>query len=140
GAAGSTAPAGQTAGAEGPAAQVYFMYTDGGEAWAATKHETAITSFSISPDGKKILFTAQDPLSPEDRRRQRERDDAVVVDESFRWTHLWAFDIESGKERRLTEGKFVASDAQWAPDSNRIAFVARPTTKVDDSDVSDVWV
>src|SRR5512134_1515302 len=137
---GSGTPAGQGAAAEGPTAQVFFMYTDGGEAWAATKHETAISSFSISPDGKKILFAAQDPLTAEDRRRQRERDDPEVVDATFRWTHLWVFDIESGKERRLTEGRFVASDPQWAPDSNRIAFVARPTTKVDDSDQSDVWV
>lgn len=137
---GAAAPSAPAAGAEGPASQVYFMYTDGGEAWAATKHETSISSYSISPDGKKILFSAQDPLSADDRRRQRERDDAEVVDETFRWSHLWVFDIESGKERRLTEGKFVASDAQWAPDSNRIAFVTRPNTKVDDSDVSDVWV
>ena len=128
------------AGGDGPATQVFFMYTDGGEAWPATKHETSISTFSISPDGKKLLFAAQDALTAEERRRQRERDDAIVVDEDFRWTHLWVFDIESGKEKRVTSGKYVASDPQWAPDSTRIAFVARPTTKVDDSAVSDVWL
>ena len=140
---GTAAPSGGStaaAGGEGPATQVFFMYTDGGEAWAATKHETAIASFSISPDGKKLLLTAQDPLSADDRRRQRERDDAEVVDQDFRWTHLYVFDIESGKEKKVTDGKFVASDPQWAPDSNRIAFVARPNTKVDDAAISDVWV
>jgi dipeptidyl aminopeptidase/acylaminoacyl peptidase len=131
---GPPAPAG-----EGPGNQVFYMYTDGGEAWQATKHETAVSSFQISPDGKKVLFASQDPLSADDRRRQRERDDAEVVDETFRFTHLWVFDIESGKEKRVTTGKFTVSDAQWAPDSNRIAFVARPNTKVDDSAVSDVW-
>jgi len=138
-AASSGAPAGGAA-AEGPLTQVYFMYTDGGEAWPATKHETAISNFSISPDGRKLLFAAQDGLTAEDRRRQRERDDAEVVDGTFRWTHLWVFDIESGKESRVTTGKFVVSDPQWAPDSNRIAFVARPNTKVDDAAVSDVWL
>jgi dipeptidyl aminopeptidase/acylaminoacyl peptidase len=131
---GQGAPAG-----EGPGNQVFFMYTDGGEAWQATKHETAVSAFDISPDGKKILFASQDPLTADARRRQRERDDAEVVDETFRFTHLWVFDIDSGKEKRVTSGQFTVSDPQWAPDSNRIAFVARPNTKVDDAAVSDVW-
>ncbi len=133
------APGGATEG-DGPTNQVFFMYTDGGEAWAATKHEGGVSTFSISPDGKKLLFLSQDPLTPEDRRRRRERDDAVVVDETFRWTHVWYLDIESGKERRISEGKFVASDPQWSPDSQSIAFVTRPTTKVDDSAWADVWL
>ena len=133
-AAGGGAPA-----AEGPGTQVFFMYTDGGEAWQATKHDTAVSAFEISPDGKKILFASQDPLSADARRRQRERDDAEVVDDAFRWTHLWVLDIESGKEKRVTSGKYTVSDPQWAPDSNRIAFVARPNTKVDDAAQSDVW-
>jgi dipeptidyl aminopeptidase/acylaminoacyl peptidase len=120
--------------------QVFFMYTDGGEAWPATKHEGGVSNFAISPDGRKLLFTAQDPLTAEDRRRRRERDDAQIVDEGFRWTHLWSFDIESGREKRLTDGKFVVSDPQWASDSRTVAFVTRPTTKVDDSAWSDVWV
>ena len=131
---------GQGGDAESPGNQVFFMYTDGGEAWQATKHEGGVSAFSISPDGRKLLLTAQDPLTADDRRRRRERDDAQVVDETFRWTHLWVFDLESGVEKRLTDGKFVASDPQWAPDSKTIAFVTRPTTKVDDSAWSDVWV
>jgi dipeptidyl aminopeptidase/acylaminoacyl peptidase len=141
---GGSAPAGQAqqagADSEGGGNQVFFMYTDGGEAWAATKHEGGVSSFSISPDGKKLLFTAQDPLSADERRRRRERDDAVVVDETFRWTHLWVFDIESGKETRLTQGSFVVSDPQWSPDSRAIAYVSRPTTKVDDGHWADVWI
>ena len=82
----------------------------------------------------------EDPLTADDRRRQRERDDAVVVDETFRWTHLWIADLESGKARRVTQGQFVVSDPQWSPDSKAIAYVQRPNTKVDDSATSDVWV
>jgi dipeptidyl aminopeptidase/acylaminoacyl peptidase len=126
--------------ADGPGSQVFFMYTDGGEAWQATKHDGGIASFAISPDGKKLLFTARDPLTVEDRRRRRERDDAEVVDETFRWTHLWVFDIDTAKYTRLTQGNFVVSDPQWAPDSTTIAYVTRPTTKIDDGHWADVWV
>jgi dipeptidyl aminopeptidase/acylaminoacyl peptidase len=137
----SSQPQGQGASdTEGPGNQVFFMHTDGGEAWPATKHDGGVSSFAISPDGKRLLFTARDPLAAEDRRRRRERDDAEVVDGTFRWTHLWTFDIETGQEKRLTDGRLVVSDPQWAPDSRTIAFVTRPTTKVDDAGWSDVWV
>jgi dipeptidyl aminopeptidase/acylaminoacyl peptidase len=135
-----TPAAGATGDAAAPANQVHVMYVDGGEAWAATKHEGGVTGFSISPDGKQLLLTAQDALSAEERRRNRERDDAVVVDETFRWTHLWVLDLETKKEKRLTEGEYVVSDPQWAPDSKTIAFVTRPNTKVDDAAIADVWV
>jgi dipeptidyl aminopeptidase/acylaminoacyl peptidase len=138
----AAAPAGQTAaaGGEGGGNQIFVMYTDGGEAWPLTKHEGGVASFDISPDGKSMLFLSQDPLTPDDRRRQRERDDAVVVDETFRWTHLWVADVENGKAKRVTQGKFVVSDAQWSPDSKTIAYISRPNTKVDDGAWSDVWV
>ena len=55
-------------------------------------------------------------------------------------THLWFFDIDSGESKRLTSGDFTISDPQWAPDSSKIAYVTRPTPKVDDSSWSDVWV
>src|ERR1043165_2310423 len=116
------------------------MYVDGGEAWPVTKHEGGSSAFSIAPDGKSLLFLAQDPISAEDKRRQRERDDAEVVDQAFRWTHIWVADVESGKEKRVTQGNFVVSEPQWAPDSRTIAFVTRPTTKVDDAAWADVWV
>ncbi len=125
---------------DGGGNQVFFMYVDGGEAWQATEHEGGVSQFSIAPDGEKILFTARDPVGEEQERRRKIGDDAEVVDESFRMTHLWLSDIESGDEKRLTDGDFTVSDPQWSPDSSKIAFVTRPNTKIDDSAWSDVWV
>jgi dipeptidyl aminopeptidase/acylaminoacyl peptidase len=130
----------QGEGGGGGGSQVHIMYTDGGEAWPATKHEGGVSSFSISPDGSTMLLLAQDPLTADDRRRQRDRDDAEVVDERFRWSHLWTFDVAKGTETQLTKGDVVVSDPQWSPDSRTVAYVTRPTTKVDDAAWSDVWV
>ena len=125
---------------EGEETQIFSMYVDGGEAWQVTEHEGGVSQFSIAPNGESILFTARDRLSEDQKRRQEIHDDAEVVDESFRMTHLWFFDIDSGESKRLTSGDFTVSDPQWAPDSSKIAYVTRPTPKVDDSSWSDVWV
>jgi len=120
--------------------QVWAIYSDGGEAWQLTDHEGGIGQFDISPDGTMVLFTARDPLTEEEEEEERLHDDAEVVDQDFRMTHLWVHDVESGDERRLTEGEFTVSDPRWSPDSARIAYVTRPTPRVDDGSWSDIHV
>lgn len=120
--------------------QVFMMYTDGGEAWQLTEHKENVQSYRVSPDGKKIAFTARDPLSEEEKKDQEQKEDAVVVDEKFRMSHLWIFDMETQKASRLTEGEFTVGDFRWSPDSASIAYVSRPNTKVDESWNSDIWV
>jgi dipeptidyl aminopeptidase/acylaminoacyl peptidase len=120
--------------------QIFFMYVDGGEAWQVTTHKESIQSFRISPDGKKIVFTARDPLSKEEKEKKKKKDDAEVVDEKFRMSHLWLYDIKEEKAARLTKGDFTVSDFRWSPDSTKIAYVTRPNTKVDERWNSDIWV
>ena len=120
--------------------QVYAMYTDGGEAWQVTESAEGVSSYGLSPDGSKIWFVASDPETADQKRRTEQHDDAVVVDSEYRFSHLWVHDMETGGSARLTEGDFTVSDPRWSPDSTRIAFVARPTTKVNDGWNSDIRV
>lgn len=125
---------------EGPKNQIFVMCIDGGEAWRVTDHKEGIRSFEISPDGEKILFISPDPLSKEEKEKRKKKDDAEVVDEKFRMSHLWVYDIEKKQACRLTGGPFTVSDAHWSPDNKRILYVSRPNTRVDDSWKSDIWV
>ena len=63
-------PGGPGGPGQGNGSQVFFMYTDGGEAWQATDHDGGVGQYSISPDGTKLLFTAREPLSDDDEKRQ----------------------------------------------------------------------
>jgi dipeptidyl aminopeptidase/acylaminoacyl peptidase len=125
---------------ERPRNQIYFMYVDGGEAWQVTQHKEGIQSYEISPDSNHILFTARDPLSEEEEKRKKEKDDAEVVDEKFRMNHLWVYDLDEKESSQLTKGEFTVSDAHWSPDSRKIAYVTRPNTKVDEDWNSDIWI
>ena len=97
-------------------------------------------SFQISPDGKGLLFISRDSLSEEEEEKRKAKDDAEVVDEKFRMSHLWIYDIDSGESKRLTEGKCTVSDAHWSPDGAQIVYVTRPNPKVNESWNSDIWV
>jgi dipeptidyl aminopeptidase/acylaminoacyl peptidase len=55
-------------------------------------------------------------------------------------SHLWLWDIEKKEGKRLTEGNFTISDAQWSPDGTQITYSVRPTPKADDGSLSDVWL
>lgn len=127
-------------GGDGPKSQVFLMHLDGGEAWQATKHEEGVNQFEISPDGSRLLFLSRDPLPKEKKERKKKKDDAEVVDEEFRFSHLWVFEVQSGQAKRLTQGEFTVVDAQWSPGSDRIAYVTRPNTNLNEGWNSDVWV
>ena len=137
---GKAKPSDPAADSGGPKSQVFFMPLDGGEAWQVTSHAESIQSFEISPDGKSILLAATDSLSKEEQQKKNDKDDVEVVDEKFRMSHLWSFEVGAKEATRLTEGSFTVSDARWSPDSRRIVYVTHPTPKIDDGWNSDIWV
>ena len=120
--------------------QVYLMRADGGEAWQATAHDEAISSFLFSPDGAKLLLTSRDALPADEKKRRDAGDDAEVVDGLYRMTHLWVHDLETEATTRLTEGDMSVANPDWAPDSSRVVFEMRPNPTHNDRWRSDIWV
>ena len=120
--------------------QVWMMPADGGEAWGVTSHKGGVTGFHFSPDGRSLLLTAADQLSKEEEDRRKVKDDTIIIDADIRMSHLWLWNIEKKDEKRLTDGRYTVSDAQWSPDGTRITYTTRPTPKADDGSVSDLWM
>lgn len=120
--------------------QLYVMSPFGGEAEKLTESKTAIRSFQWSPDGKAIAYVADQEPTPEEEKKQKERDDAIVVDREFRFARLWILDVESRKARMVATGPGVVSDPQWAPDGKRLAYQVAATPRADDGQLTDVFV
>src|SRR2546423_8208469 len=120
--------------------QVWMMMADGGEAWAVTSHKGGISGFHFSADGKRLLLTATDQPNKDEEDRKKVKDDTMVIDHDLKMTHLWFYDLNKKEEKRLTEGNYTVSDAQWSPDGTRITYTTRPTPRADDGALSDVWV
>ncbi len=124
-------------------AQIYLLSMNGGEAEQLTTNPTAIQFFLWSPDGNKIAYLAQEPPTPEQDRKQREKEDASVVDRDFHFTHLWLLEIATKKITQLTRGPFQINSFSWSPDGKEIVFSHQPTPKVQDlyhADISLVTV
>jgi dipeptidyl aminopeptidase/acylaminoacyl peptidase len=95
--------------------QIYVMRADGGEASALTKGKRGVRNFVWSPDGKEIAFLAPDTKSEAEEKKEKDKDDAHVVDKEDKHARLWLLTVEPGETRALTEPKWEIGTAVWHP-------------------------
>jgi dipeptidyl aminopeptidase/acylaminoacyl peptidase len=105
--------------------QIYAIPMNGGEArrLLETKHE--IDNFSWSPDGKQIAFFAPEPKTPAEEQKEKDKDDARVVDRDDHLRRLWLLDPDSSKVRQITSGRWRINEAEWL--SNGATMIASAT-------------
>lgn len=88
-----------------------------------TKHETPVASFLFSPDSKAIYFVSPDNLDKDDRERRDKKFDVRVRNQDVPPNHLWAIDLESQTEKRLSSGDaYSVADVSISDDSRWIGF------------------
>jgi len=128
---------------------IWLIPTDGGEARRLTDVKTGVGSYRWSVDGRLIAFTASDSTTAEKEKAKKGKDDAWVVDEDLKMSHLWVVSAamegdEKPQARQVTKGEFsLAGGFDWSADGKTISFAHTPTPRVDDwprADISTVEV
>lgn len=94
---------------------------DSSKARALTKHATPIGWWRISNDSKTLYFVAQDSVDKADKERVAKLFTVKIRNQDIPLRHLWALDIATGNEKRLTqgdtysvEGVTLSNDGKWA--------------------------
>lgn len=120
--------------------QIWVINPTGGEASKLTDAKTAVTSFEWSLDGRRIAFLSPDPSTDEEDKKQRERDDTLVVDKGIKMSQVHVIDVENKESKQLTKGDFHVIDLAWSPDGKHIAFSHQKTPKAQYGYTSDISV
>jgi Tol biopolymer transport system component len=122
---------------------LYRIPVDGGEAEQITNWSGTLGAYSLSPNGKWIAFTGRE-ADGDVERAKREKRDFRVLDENPANQSLWIVPVEpdaSGKRavKQAAAGPYHIGQFDWSPDSQRIAYEARPTPDADDGRKSDIF-
>ena len=120
--------------------QIFLISPFGGEAEKLTDSKSGVQSFQWAPDGNRIAYVAPLEPTPDEEKKQKDKDDAQVIDKNFKFSRISVIDLTSKKSRELVKGEYSAGDPQWSPNGRTLAFVTNPTPKADDGSSSDIWV
>jgi len=110
--------------------QIYLlpMSGGGGEAQPLTKGKASVRSHAWSPEGRRIAYLASRPKSEEREKREKDKDDARVVDRDVEPPQLWIVDVPGGTPRSVAVGgDWTVHQFVWARNGN--AFYALATTR-----------
>jgi dipeptidyl aminopeptidase/acylaminoacyl peptidase len=111
--------------------QVFGIDPSGGEAWQITRHESAVSSYKLSPDAKRVVYVAGSPASRAEQDLDKARGKAIVRDSAYAsaFNRLWEVVLtarEPSNGRAITPEGLHVTSVVWAPDSRSLAFGAQP--------------
>ena len=117
---------------ENKRAQVYGITPNGGEAWPVTAADGPVTAFRISPDARRIAYIATPKASTADDDLEKERGRPIVRDSAYasEWAQLWVAPLTNrtaGAAQRSSPELLDVTSVDWAPDSRRLAWSAKPS-------------
>jgi dipeptidyl aminopeptidase/acylaminoacyl peptidase len=140
---------------DGADTQVWVLSRLGGEAQPLTAVDRGVEAYEWAPDGGRLVLVIKDPkpneVAAENGAEGSNTPKPWVIDRLLfkadgagyldrRRTHLYVFELQSGKLTQLTRGDFDDSEPAWAPDGRSVAFVSNRSDDPDANYNTDIWL
>jgi len=119
--------------------RLWLIRPDGGEPWLPARIDGGVSGFAWSPGGSQLALLVREPKSAERVKREKDRDDATVVDAGIRRDQVWLMDPATGAAVQVTRGAVHFTDLDWSPDGRRLALAGQPSPRVPDNFNSDIY-
>jgi dipeptidyl aminopeptidase/acylaminoacyl peptidase len=121
--------------------QIWIMPVMGGEAQQITDVDPGVGGYRWSPDGNHFAYTMRDPETAEEKKAKEEKRDVILVDQNFKYNHLYTVEVEQGESgervtKRLTAGDFHIRGFDWSPDSRTIVFSYKDDPRINTNRLS----
>ena len=81
-----------------------------------------LSNLRWSPDGTELAVLCRQPETKQRKKRNKKRDDAIVVDAEPRFNRLTMLDSETGKSRKVDAGEREIWDYAWSLDGSQLAY------------------
>jgi dipeptidyl aminopeptidase/acylaminoacyl peptidase len=108
-------------------AQVWRVSPEGGDAFPITKAKDGIGMFSLSKDGRTLLYTkSTEHVDDEWKDLQKKYSDLEYGHGVTDLSQVWSLDLESWWEKKLVDEKRVIQDMALSPDGKRLAMLTTP--------------
>ena len=134
---------GRAAGGDGDEGErgerLWLIRPDGGEPWLPARINGSVSGFAWSPGGSTLALLARETKSAERAGREKDKDDATVVDAEIRRDQVWLMDTAKGAAVQVTRGAIHFTDLDWSPDGKRLALAGQPSPGVPDNFKSDIY-
>jgi dipeptidyl aminopeptidase/acylaminoacyl peptidase len=104
--------------------QIYVLRIEGGEGVALTKAKASVTALAWAPDGQSIAYLAPDPKTEAEEKKEKEKDDARVVDKEDKHARIHLLTVSTQEERALTDANWRVDELHWMPDGQSIVASA----------------
>lgn len=118
---------------------LYVIPVDGGNVQRVLDHQTDISNYSWSSGGKKVAFTAKQPITAKTKKLHQDGFNQQVFEEDWQPSKVWIAEINLGlsepgnRPARVLTISGSASEIHWSPVGSLLAIAIAPTPSVDDS-------
>lgn len=111
----------------GGPAQVFVRPLDETSTTVLTDAPGGVAAFEWAPDGRRIAFTAVDPLTVQERDAKDAGRDWYAFDADHKQIRLYTIETESRETTVVTRAELTVWAFAWAPDGSQFAIAATTT-------------